>query len=142
MKLGFNLLFVLVLWGCSSNNVDERCRYLIDRDFSLSIDLSLPEYSVLKSGGNSVYIPNYGGNHGIIIASTGLSFHAWDAADPNDVYSDCSVLKNKGLEATSNCENGNTYSLVTGQALGDDTLHCTLKYYAVTQSGNTLIISN
>ncbi len=141
MKFNITLLIVCSLLSCSNNSVDKNCKFLLDVNVNATINLNLPEYSQLQFAGNSVYIPNYG-NKGIIIASTGVSFYAWDAADPNHSPSDCSVLKNTGLEATCGCDDGYTYSLVTGQVLNEANLPCGLKFYAITQSGNTLYISN
>ncbi|GAA3633812.1 hypothetical protein GCM10022397_19110 [Flavivirga jejuensis] len=91
--------------------------------------------------GNSVYIAN-AGNAGIIVASTGADFYAWDAGDPNHISSTCSVLVPSGLEATSSCEDENTYSLITGRYLGSNNLPCSLKNYRVELNGNNLLIFN
>ncbi len=141
MKYYLSLLFTITLLSCSNTSVDENCRFLLDVNVNASINLNLPEYSPLQFAGNSVYIPNYG-NKGIIVASTGVSFYAWDAADPNHAPSDCSVLENNGLEATCGCDDGYSYSLVTGQVLNETNLPCRLKFYGITKSGNTLYISS
>jgi hypothetical protein len=67
---------------------------------------------------------------------------AWDASDPNYIPGTCAALSPSGLNANSNCGSGNTYSLVTGQALENGELRCSLKFYRVEQSGNTLLITN
>lgn len=142
MRLVYCLICFVFLVGCSGNSEeDENCKFLLDIPVNVSINLSLPAYSELQIPGNSVYIPN-AGNAGIIVASTGFDFYAWDAADPNRIPVSCSVLTPSALEATSGCSDENTYSLVTGAPLENPTLRCSLKFYRVEQSGNNLLIFN
>lgn len=141
MRLVYCFFCLLFLSACSGGNeVDQNCRFLLDINVQESINLSLPQYSQLQFAGNSVYIPNVG-NGGIIIASTGFEFYAWDASDPNRVPSNCSVLVPSGLTATSGCEDKNSYSLITGEPETPN-LRCSLKFYRVEQNGNNLLIFN
>jgi len=103
--------------------------------------MSLPQYSQLQFISNSVYIPN-AGNAGIIVTNTGSGYLAWDAGDPNHSPTSCSVLTVSGLNATCGCGDENTYSLVTGQAIGNSNLQCPLKNYRAERNGNTLLIYN
>lgn len=138
----FILCCILIISACSGNSEqDENCNFLLNINVNTFINLNLPEYGQLQFSGNSVYIPNLG-NGGIIVAFTGIDYYAWDAADPNIPQSSCSILVNNGLEATSSCDNKNTYSLVNGLPLEDASLQCALKFYAVEQTGNTLRIFN
>lgn len=142
MKPTFALILFFILVSCSKNSVDNpNCRFLLDIGVNEVVNLNLPQFSQLEFAGNSVYLQN-AGNGGIIIASTGADFYAWDAADPNHTISPCSVLTVSGLEGTCSCDDENTYSLVTGQALNDGSLQCGLRNYRVEKSGNTLLISN
>lgn len=142
MKSLFYLTSFVFLWSCSGSNVeDKNCNYLLDINVNLSIDLSLPAYSQLAFAGNSVYIPNVG-NAGIIVASTGVDYLAWDASDPNHAPSDCSALVPSGLTGTCGCGDGNTYNFVTGTIENNDDLHCSLKNYRVQVNGNILTIYN
>ncbi|WP_027138309.1 hypothetical protein [Gaetbulibacter saemankumensis] len=141
MKSFIYLLCFTCLISCSNTQENENCRFLLNVGVNVVVDLSLPQYSQLPFAGNSVYIPNVG-NRGIIVASSGADYYAWDAADPNHIPSACSTLKNNDLEATCGCEDQNTYSLITGQILGNNQLPCSLRNYRVEQSGNRLIISN
>lgn len=137
------LICFLIISACSGNTTEnENCNFLLNINVNEVVNLSLPQYSQLQFAGNSVYIDN-AGNGGVIIASTGADYYAWDAADPNRIPVDCSILTPSGLEATSSCDDKNTYSLITGQALNDTdgSLQCSLRNYRVEQSGNTLIIS-
>lgn len=141
MKHIFLLFFFILFTTCGNTNLEnENCRFLLDIGVNVSINLNLPQYSQLNFAGNSIYIPNQG-NGGILVAYTGADYFAWDAADPNQVQSSCSVLVNSGLNATSGCDDENEYSLVTGQALGNGTLECSLRNYRVDSNGSTLRIS-
>jgi len=134
------IIGLILISGCAKNNIDNRCNYLLNLDIYYEINLNLPQYSELNFISNSVYIPNVG-NGGIIVVNSGSGYLAWDAADPNRTNLPCSVLTISGLEATSNCAEQNTYSLITGQSIGV-ALTCSLKPYRVESSGNILIISS
>jgi len=134
------IIGLILISGCTKNNIDNRCNYLLNLDIYYEINLNLPQYSELNFISNSVYIPNVG-NGGIIVVNSGSGYLAWDAADPNRTNLPCSVLTISGLEATSNCAEQNTYSLITGQSIGV-ALTCSLKPYRVESSGNILIISS
>lgn len=136
------VILFLTLASCSNNsNEDENCKFLLDIGINVVVNLNLPQYSQLQFAGNSVYVSN-AGNGGILIASTGANFFAWDAADPNHAQSSCSVLVNSGLNATCGCEDENEYSLINGLPLNNSELRCSLRNYRVEVSGNTLLISN
>ena len=140
LKLYAVLLFLCM--GCSKdNNTDSNCNFLVNFNVSTSLNLSLSQYNQLTFPNNPVYVPNEG-NGGIIVNNTGTGFVAFDAADPNHIYNDCSILSINGLEAGCGCEDANTYSLLTGLVLENSTLRCTLKPYFVESSGNTLYITN
>ena len=141
MKTFFYTICFIFLVGCSGNTENENCKFLLNINFNIPLNLNLPQYSQLQFAGNSIYVTNVG-NGGIIIASTGADFLAWDARDPNHAQTSCSILVNSGLEATCGCDDENTYSLVTGQALGTNPLPCSLRNYRVQKNGNTLYISN
>ncbi|WP_189361098.1 hypothetical protein [Algibacter mikhailovii] len=142
MKSFFILLSTLLLMACSSNSNDNpQCNYLLDIGVNFEIDLSLPEYSQLNFAGNSLYIPNQG-NAGLIVATTGSAFYAWDAADPNHALSACSVIEPKGLFGGCGCDDDNTYDFITGRPQQNDGLRCALRNYRIERAGNILIIFN
>jgi nitrite reductase/ring-hydroxylating ferredoxin subunit len=142
MKSIFLLTAILIFTSCNDNSLDNpNCQYLFDISVNQVVNMSLPQYSQLQFAGNSVYVSN-AGNGGIIVAYTGADYFAWDAADPNVIQSECSILVNSGLTATSNCDDANEYSLVTGQSLGSDDLPCSLVFYRVEVNGSSLLISN
>ena len=140
LKLYAMLLFLCM--GCSKdNNTDPNCNFLVNLNVSTSLNLNLSQYNQLTFPNNPVYVPNEG-NGGIIVNNTGTGYVAFDAADPNHIFSDCSVLSINGLEAVCGCSDANEYSLITGQVLENTALRCMLKPYFVENNGNTLYISN
>ncbi len=142
MKSSFYLLLFAVILSCSGNSVDNKnCRFLLNVGVNVSINMNLPQYSQLQFISNSVYISD-AGNAGIIVTNTGSGYLAWDASDPNHAPSSCSALTISGLNGTCGCGDENTYSLVTGQAIGNSELQCSLKNYRVEQNGNVLLIYN
>jgi hypothetical protein len=128
--------------GCTKdNNSDPNCNFLANLNVAASLNLNLSQYNQLTFPNNPVYVPNEG-NGGIIVNNTGTGFVAFDAADPNHVFSNCSVLSISGLEGVCGCNEANKYSLFTGQPLENSELRCGLKAYFVEINGNTLFVSN
>lgn len=141
MKAFLPVLFCLLLSGCANDDQINNCNFLLDVGVASNLNLNLPQYSPLLVTGNSVYVQNQG-NLGIIVVNTGLErFRAWDAADPNHPPSSCSLLQINGIDAECGCEDGNKYSLITGQSLNNQ-LPCGLKEYRVTVSGSNILINN
>jgi nitrite reductase/ring-hydroxylating ferredoxin subunit len=142
-KILISSIFCALLLSCSGNdNVNENCNFLLNIGVNAIVNLNLPQFSQLLIPANSAYVPN-AGNGGVIVTNTGTGFVAWDAADPNHAQSNCSFLNIVGgIQGVCNCAEENTYSLITGQPLGNANLQCGLKFYQVQQSGSDLLISN
>ncbi|MBT8253919.1 MAG: hypothetical protein HKN00_02180 [Flavobacteriaceae bacterium] len=135
-------ILALILFSCSkSDDSNSNCNFLLNVGVNAVINLNLPQYNPLNFISNPVYIPNQG-NGGIIVTNTGTGYVAYDAADPNHSQNTCSVLSISGLEGVCGCADENTYSLFTGQPLGNPNLRCGLKSYRVELSGNNLIVTN
>lgn len=135
------LILILLITACSSDREEnENCKFLLKIGVYETVNLNFPQFGNLNSPGNSTIIP--GGNAGIIVANLGLSFIAWDAADPNHILSTCSTLEPNGLVATCQCEDKNKYDLSTGRPVNDGSLQCALRNYRVERNGNLLVISN
>ena len=135
-------LMALILLSCSSSDdSDSNCNFLLNAAVNAVINLNLPQYNALNFVSNPVYVPNQG-NGGIIVTNTGTGYVAFDAADPNHIQSNCSILAIDGLEGVCGCSDENTYSLFTGQPLGNPNLRCGLKAYRVELSGNNLLVTN
>jgi|TARA_Y100000385_G_scaffold87177_1_gene89708 nitrite reductase/ring-hydroxylating ferredoxin subunit len=140
-KLKLTIAVFLVSFGCSkTNDFDASCNFLANLNVVTTLNLNLSQYNQLTFPSNPVYVPNVG-NGGIIVNNTGIGYVAFDAADPNHVFSECSVLAINGINAICGCED-NKYNLVTGQPMENPELRCSLKPYFVESNGNTLYISN
>ena len=130
--------------SCSrSENYDSNCNFLLNIGIQTSLNLNLAQYNQLSFPSNPVYVPNEG-NAGLIVNNTGAGYVAFDAADPNIPFGECSILVIEGIEAVSsiNCEQINRYNLLTGQPMQNPELRCSLKPYFVERIGNELFISN
>ena len=92
------MMFCFLLWNCSKkDNYDENCNFLLNVGVNLSLNLNLSQYNQLTFPSNPVYVPNEG-NGGIIVNNTGTGYVAFDAADPNHGFSNCSILSIDGIE--------------------------------------------
>ena len=142
MKPYLYLIIFIIFTSCSKNSEDNKnCKFLLNVGVNVSINLNLPQYNLLYSIGNSVYVANVG-NGGVIVTNAGSGFFAWDAADPNHATSSCSIVIGSGLEGTCGCTDENKYSFVTGQPLENTSLQCGLKNYRVEENGSTLLVFN
>ncbi len=141
------LLIGFVLLGCSSDNHTYNNPNLLNSSVYFNVNLSLPQYAPLQYAMNPVYVPGYG-NAGVIIVNTGAdAYVAYDAADPNHPLQDCSKLLIDGIEGVCQCDDHNTYNLVTGTVIENksdgDSYDYALKPYQVIVNGNgTLSVSN
>ena len=140
---GFSALLFLLLMGCSRENL-ERNPYLPELQFSVPINLNLPEYNALLFAGGSHFLPQYGHKGILIFNLNGNSYTAWEASCPNHLPNDCSRTQVVGVLAECACE-GYQYSLATGQLLNPDTALSSpysMVFYNTVLRGNTLVISN
>ena len=140
-KLFIFAAFILFFSSCSSDDEMRNNPYLADLNFVLQIDLNLPQYNNLNFPGNSFTHYNYGINGIVVYNLNNSQFLAFELTDPNHVPSSCSLLEVTGIEASCNCDDGNTYSIITGQLLTGDGKY-TLKPFRVERVGNVLEISN
>lgn len=140
---GFSALLFLLLMGCSRENL-ERNPYLPELQFSVPINLNLPEYNALLFAGGSHFLPQYGHKGILIFNLNGNSYTAWEASCPNHLPNDCSRTQVVGVLAECACE-GYQYSLATGQLLNPDAALSSpysMVFYNTVLRGNTLVISN
>ena len=140
---GFSALLFLLLVGCSRENL-ERNPYLPELQFSVPINLNLPEYNALLFAGGSHFLPQYGHKGILIFNLNGNSYTAWEASCPNHLPNDCSRTQVVGVLAECACE-GYQYSLATGQLLNPDaelSSPYSMVFYNTVLRGNTLVISN
>ena len=140
---GFSALLFLLLVGCSREKL-ERNPYLPELQFSVPINLNLPEYNALLFAGGSHYLPQYGHKGILIFNLNGNSYTAWEASCPNHLPNDCSRTQVVGVLAECACE-GYQYSLATGQLLNPGaelSSPYSMVFYNTVLRGNTLVISN
>ena len=141
-KITVGLLFLVLFNSCSSEN-NERINnpYLTNTSFILDLNLNLPEYNSLNFPGNSYVTYNYGINGVVIYNINNSQFTAFELSDPNHALSECSTLSVSGIIATCNCQDGNSYNILTGE-ITEGSGQYTLKPYRVRKSGNVLEVSN
>ena len=143
-KYPITFIISFSLLNCSNmNSYDRNCNFLLNIGIQASLNLNLAQYNGLNFSNQPVYVPNEG-NAGLIVNNTGTGYVAFDAADPNIPFGECSILDIEGIEAVSpvNCEQSNRYNLLTGQPMQNPELRCSLKPYFVERIGNELFISN
>ena len=116
---------------------------LLNVGILVSLNLNLAQYNQLNFTSNPVYVPNEG-NGGLFVNNTGTGYVAFDAADPNIPFGECSILIIEGIEAVSSvdCQVINRYNLITGQPMQNPELRCSLKPYFIERIGSELFISN
>jgi hypothetical protein len=142
MKNGFLLLICCLFLSCSNDDGDPNCNFLFDAGVNLTVDTNLPQFSQLQFPGNGRYVSGQGNNGIWLWRATSSSLLAWDAADPTHPPSACSTLNeiNTGDIVECGCEDGNQFSLITGQAIGQNTEPCTLLPYRVDDLGNGVFL--
>ena len=128
--------------SCSSDDRRQNNPNLLNVQFNIELNLSLPQFSQLNFSGNAIYVGGPGiGNDGIIVVNTGSGFVAWDASDPNEIPRNCTRLQIDGFNASSTCQNPNSYSLITGQPL-EDNLRFGLLNYQLNANGDMIRVFN
>lgn len=137
------LIFLLILTclGCSSDDDLRQNPYLPHLNFSVNLDLSLPEYNQLNFPGNKYVTTNYGINGIVIFNLNNDQYLAFELSDPNHILQTCSKLLVEGTEAVCSCGDGNKYTIITGQQIAGEGEY-SLKPYRVQRSGNVLQIFN
>lgn len=144
MKTYISFSFLLLLFlSCKEDEgqVNNDNPFLLNPSVNVTLNLNLPEYKNLTFNGTTYELLGHG-NRGIIIYnSDGSQYFAYDMADPNHVPNTCSKIIQNGIEGSCSCNDGNKYSLVTGQILDGKTGYPLLQYRAF-REGNTLTIRN
>jgi nitrite reductase/ring-hydroxylating ferredoxin subunit len=131
------LLSLAFMTACDSDNFNNRNPYIPNYNFSVEINMSLPQYSQLQFPSNAFYYPNEG-VRGIIIFNTGSGYNAFDAACPNQELQSCSTMDIDGIMAVCPCDEAQ-YNLFDGQSPG---MEYPMKGYRVEVNGSVLRIYN
>lgn len=139
----FLYIFCLIplLLGCSGDDEIRNNPYLPNLNFSVRFDLDLPEYNRLRFPGNHFETYKYGINGIVIYNLNNEQYMAFELTDPNHVIQDCSIMTVNGIEAICSCDDGNKYTIVTGQLIAGEGNY-SLKPYRVVRQGNVLEVSN
>lgn len=138
------IILIFTVLGISCNPDDDlrtQNPYLVNVNFSLLINLNLPEYNRLNFPGNSYTTYNYGINGVVVYNINNTQYTAFELSDPNHSLRDCSILTVEGIIATCSCEDGNEYNILTGE-ISSGSGQYALKPYRIRKSGNTLEIYN
>ncbi|MCF1191120.1 hypothetical protein LRR18_05940 [Mangrovimonas sp. AS39] len=145
----FKLLIILavtVLFSCNKDDDDNnRNPYLPNVSFDTGnmINTNLPQYSDLNFTGNHKVVPGEGvGIRGIVVYNTGSGYTAFEIADPNHTLQTCSTLTVDGIIATCNCDDGNSYDIVTGSPQEGTNGPYALLNYRVQVSGSIIRVYN
>lgn len=141
-RLILGLVFLMMMISCSSDdNRRNNNPYLVDLSFSMTLDLNLPEYYNLNFPGNTYSTYNYGLKGVVVYNLNNSQYTAFELTDPNHPVSSCSRLTVEGIIATCNCEDRNSYNIITGE-LSEGTGQYSLKPYRVRKSGNVIEVYN
>lgn len=135
------LLLTFLLMACSGDDDYRNNPNLVDLNFSFQIDLNLPQYNPLNFPGNSVVVEHYGINGIVIYNLNDSQYTAFELTDPNHPPKDCSILQLQDTKATCGCNDGNVYTVITGQQMEGEGQY-SLKPYRVVRIGNILEVSN
>lgn len=133
---------ILISISCSTNDsgrIDNP--NLINVSFRLVLNLNLPEYNSLNFPGNSYTTYNTGINGVVVYNINNTQFTAFELSDPNHPLSDCSSLSVQGVIAKCDCNDGNSYNILTGELTNGNGQY-TLKPYRVNKNGNVLEVFN
>lgn len=137
--LFFTLNFLLI--SCSDDDEIRNNPYLPNLRVNLQLDLSLPQYNALNFPGNSFVTYNYGINGIVVYNLNNDQYMAFELTDPNHIPQSCSVLEVKATEAICSCNDGNKYTIITGQRITGEGEY-PLKPYRAVRIGNILEITN
>ncbi len=129
----------IVLISCTKDKINNSNPNLPNYTFSVTVDTSLPSYSVLGFAGNGVTVTQNGaGIRGVFVFNTGSGYTAWDMACPNQSLGACSTMTLNGINGVCPCD-GKEYSLYTGLSSG---MKYPLKQYRIEDNGGVLRVYN
>ncbi len=144
IKLLTLLSLIIICVSCQKNDDDNSNNYIpnIAFDTQNSIDTSLPQYNDLQFAGNHLVLNAFGYNAIVIYNVGNGSYVSFELTDPNHPPSDCSRLTVEGITATCNCDDGNSYNIVTGAPFDGTNGNFSLKPYFVEVNGSVIRVYN
>ncbi|MDX1277588.1 hypothetical protein [Oceanihabitans sediminis] len=142
-KIFLATLACVSILACSKSDNDTYNQYIPDQAFDTTstINTSFPQFNSLKYPGNHVVVQEYGIN-GIVVYYSGSTYLAFELSDPNHHLQSCSKLTVEGVIASCNCDDGNTYDILTGQPNSGTSAQFGLKQYHTEVSGNIIRVYN
>jgi len=144
MKSTLFTFLLILLVACSSDDNIKSNPYIPNFNFDTGglINTNLPEYSHLKFSGNHYILNSYGFKSVVLYYAGGEQYSAYELTDPNHIPNSCSLLSVEGIIATCDCDDGNSYDILTGSVREGTTGGYTLKPYRVEVSGNIIRVYN
>lgn len=116
--------------------------FLVDPLVNINLNLSLPQFNSLNFPGNSIVISQQGIRGIVVFNVDNTLYTAFDLTDPNHEPNECSMMEVEGIIVTCQCDDGNSYDIVTGQHQEQDGDLFPLQQYRAVRTNNTLRISN
>lgn len=141
------LFTVIAFSSCSKDNHTYNNPNLLDITVDFTIYTDLPQFTPLKFALNPVFVDGYG-NGGVVIVNLGSeNYIAFDAADPNHPAENCSTLMINGIEGECQCEDHNTYNLISGTVIeekseGEDFEYAMKPYQVINNHDGSLRVKN
>lgn len=145
-RILYLILLALITVSCSkSDDNDNNNQYIPNVTFDTGnlVNTNLPQYSQLKYANNHVVLNNnYGINGVVIYFAGGTNYSAFELSDPNHPLSECSTLSVEDVIATCNCNDGNSYDILSGNIQPGTTGQYALKRYYVEVLGDIIRVYN
>ncbi|EZH74850.1 hypothetical protein ATO12_08920 [Aquimarina atlantica] len=134
---------IFLILSCGSDDNGDNNQFLPPSSVNYQINLNLPQFNSLKFPSNHLVDNSENGSiKGVIIYNIdNTQYAAFELSDPNHAPSSCSTQTIDGITATCNCDDGNSYNIITGQQTSGDG-QFGLRRYNVRREGNILFISN
>ncbi len=141
-KTLFLLLFSAFFSACSGDDDNIRNNpNIIDLNFRMQLNLDFPEYNDLQFPGNSFVTYNEGIRGVVVYNINNSQYTAFELSDPNHPPNNCSAMTVEGVTATCNCEDGNSYNIITGELLEGEGQYA-MKPYRIERRGNMIEVYN
>ena len=137
--------FLVISCNKSDDDGNTNNQYLpnITFDSGNLVNTNLIPYDVLQFPNNHVILNNnYGINGVVLFYAGGDNYSAFELSDPNHALSSCSTLSVEGVIATCDCDDGNSYEILSGNLQSGTTGNYTLKRYFVEVNGNIIRVYN
>jgi len=139
------LISFFLLSSCSKSDDNNNNSFLpnIAFDTGSMINTNLSQYNHLQFAGNFEIINSpYGINGTVLFYAGGTNYNAFELSDPNHALSSCSSLTVNGVIASCDCDDGNSYDILTGLGQEGTIGQYSLKRYFVEVNGNIIRIFN